>query len=145
MPKALAKKKPKKTKRSAEQKEVDKQVEIFKRATQARYDLARQTFDAQDEATQDVITRIQKMLCLNANGIVRVWLKGSKRQKSFMVTVEMDYIEMNAFYMAIEILKDLAMMDVRVAKFKFPESFCAECGVKLNDRGKGKKKRKAKR
>jgi len=144
MPKALAKKKPKKTKRSAEQKEVDKQVEIFKRATQARYDLARQTFDAQDEATQDVITRIQKMLCLNANGIVRVWLKGSKRQKSFMVTVEMDYIEMNAFYMAIEILKDLAMMDVRVAKFKFPESFCAECGVKLNDRGKGKKK-KAKR
>ena len=126
MPKALAKKKPKKTKRSAEQKEVDKQVEIFKRATQARYDLARQTFDAQDEATQDVITRIQKMLCLNANGIVRVWLKGSKRQKSFMVTVEMDYIEMNAFYMAIEILKDLAMMDVRVAKFKFPESFCAE-------------------
>jgi hypothetical protein len=139
MPKVLAKKK---GKGYADQKEVDKQVEIFKRATQARYDLARQTFEVQDESTQEVITRIQKMLCLNANGIVRVWLKGNKRNKSYTVTVEMDYIEMNAFYMAIEILKDLAMMDVRVAKFQFPESFCADCGVKLNDRGKGKKKAK---
>jgi hypothetical protein len=131
---------PKKAKRN---KEVEKQVEIFKRATQARYDLARQAFDEQDDDTQEVITRIQKMLCVNANGIVRVWLKGDKRREaSVIVTVDMDYVEMNAFYMAIEILKDLAMMDVRIANFKFPESFCAECGVKLNDRGKGKKKRK---
>jgi hypothetical protein len=131
---------PKKAKRN---KEVEKQVEIFKRATQARYDLARQAFDEQDDDTQEVITRIQKMLCVNANGIVRVWLKGDKRREaSVTVTVDMDYVEMNAFYMAIEILKDLAMMDVRIANFKFPESFCAECGVKLNDRGKGKKKRK---
>jgi hypothetical protein len=131
---------PKKAKRN---KEVEKQVEIFKRATQARYDLARQAFDEQDDDTQEVITRIQKMLCVNANGIVRVWLKGDKRREaSVTVTVDMNYVEMNAFYMAIEILKDLAMMDVRIANFKFPESFCAECGVKLNDRGKGKKKRK---
>lgn len=83
------------------------------------------------------------MLCVNANGVVRVYYEGNRREGGVAVTVDMEYIEMNAFYMAIEILKDLAMMDVRVDKFKYPESFCAECGVKLNDRGKGKKKRTA--
>lgn len=142
MPKTIAKKKKPANGKTKMPKEVVKQVEIFKRATQARYDLARQAFDSQDEDTQNVITRIQKMLCVNANGIIRVYVDGQKRNKSYTVTVEMDYIEMNAFYMAIEILKDLAMMDVKVAGFKFPESNCSECGVKLNDRGKGKKKRK---
>jgi len=139
----MAKPIPAKAKRKSERKaEIKRQVEIFQKATKARYDLARKAFDAQDEQTQEVILRIQKMLCVNANGVVRVYFNGNRREGGVAVTVDMDYIEMNAFYMAIEILKDLAMMDVRVAKFKYPESFCAECGVKLNDRGKGKKKRR---
>jgi hypothetical protein len=127
-------------KKSSRQREIDRQVEIFQRATKARYDLAREAYDAQDEDTQEVIERIQRMLCVNANGVVRVYINGNRRKGGIPVTVDMDYIEMNAFYMAMEILKDLAMMDVKVANFKFPESFCAECGVKLNDRGKGRKK-----
>jgi hypothetical protein len=139
----MAKPIPQKAKRKAERKaEIERQVKIFQRATKARYELARQAFDAQPESTQEVIVRIQKMLCVNANGVVRVYFNGKRREGGVTVTVDMDYIEMNAFYMAIEILKDLAMMDVRVDKFKFPESVCAECGVKLNDRGKGKKKKR---
>jgi len=132
-------------KKASRNKEIEKQVELFQRATQARYDLARQAFDAQDEQTQEVIVRIQKMLCVNASGVVKFHPNGNRREGGIPVTVDMDYIEMNAFYMAMEILKDLAMMDVRVANFKFPESFCAECGVKLNDRGKGKKKKGARK
>lgn len=133
------------TKKVKANKEIQEQVDLFKRATQARYDLARQTFDAQDEETQEVIYRIQKMLSMNANGYVRFHPRGNKRLGSVPVSVGMDYIEMNAFYLAIEILKDLAYMDVRVAKFQFDEAHCIECGVKLNDRGKGKKRKKAKR
>lgn len=128
-------------KKAARNKAIEIERDIFQKATQARYDLARQAFDAQDPETQMVITRIQKMLCQNANGVIKLWPNGNKRaERAVMVTVAMEYIEMNAFYVAIEILKDLAMMDVRVAQFKFPESFCADCGVKLNDRGKGRKK-----
>jgi hypothetical protein len=123
---------------------IEEQVEIFKRATKARHELAQEAFFAQDTETREVISRIQRMLCVNATGVIRVWKSGNKREQSTLVQVEMSYIEMNALYMAIEILKDLAMMDVRVANFKFPESFCAECGVKLNDRGKGKKRVKRK-
>jgi len=123
-------------------KELNKQLEIFKRATEARYELARGVFDAQPASTQEVIFRIQKMLLVNANGVVKFYPKNDRKQVAIPVTVEMEYVEHNAFYMAIEILKDLAMMDIRVDEFEFPETFCAECGIKLNDRGKGKKKRR---
>lgn len=136
----MAKPIPKKKARVTLQAAINKQLKFFREATQARFDLAQQTFDAQDPETQAVVLRIQKMLCQNASGVIRVFPNGEKRNLSVNVSVEMDYIEMNAFYLAIEILKDLAFMDVRVANFKFSEAFCADCGVKLNDRGKGRKK-----
>lgn len=92
--------------------QVNEQVKLFKQKTELRYNEARNTFDAQDVNTQEVILRIQGILCAGR-------------------AVD-DYARMNALYMAVEILKDLASMDVRVASFKFSDTYCAECGAKLS-------------
>jgi hypothetical protein len=117
-------------------------MDLFKASTEARYRVARTTFDHQDEATKEVIRRIQDRLSIGASGYVRVWPGGNKREeRSELVNVGVEYLEMNALYVATEILKDLAMLDVRVENFEFPSSYCAECGVKLNQPKRKKKKK----
>ena len=123
----MAKKIPKKAVGSAERREL----ELFRASTEARHRLALDVFNHQDSDTQEVIERIQDRLSIGANGVVRVWPDG-KRGKSVLLNVGLDYMQMNALYVAVEILSDLAMMDVQVANFEFPTNVCSECGVKLN-------------
>ena len=132
----MAKKIPKKAVGSAER----KQLELFKASTEARHRLALDVFNHQDSDTQEVIERIQDRLMIGANGVIRVYPNG-KQQRSVILDVGLDYMTMNALYVAVEILKDLALMDVQIAQFQFPTSVCAECGVKLNEPRKKRRRR----
>jgi hypothetical protein len=118
---------------------VNKELELFRASTEARYRISREVFEAQDVQTRDVISRIQDRLMIGANGVIRVYPDG-KRQQSVLLNVGLEYIEMNALYVAVEILKDLALMDVRIANFEFPKTVCAECGVKITPPRKRRKR-----
>lgn len=119
---------------------VQQALADWKKKSEIRGRLAIDAFNAQPEKAQMALERIRDNLMLGATGAVRVYPDG-KKQQSVLCDVEMEYVEHNALWIATEILKDLAMMDIRVANYKFPEVYCAECGEKIQ---KPKKKAKGK-
>lgn len=117
---------------------IVQQVDEFKKRSEIRYRIAKAAYDAQDIKTREVIETIRDQLLIGASGTIRVFPSGGKT--SVAVKVEMEYIEYNTLYIATEILKDLAMLDVKVASYKFPDVYCAECGDKIQkSKKKGKK------
>lgn len=120
----------KKAKRSKRERIIAEAIEVFKVQTEARYRLARAAFDSQDEETQAVILAIIDRLRLGAAGVVKVF-PGGKRNEAVTVPMEQKYQDFNLMFIATEILKDLALMDVRVATYEIPKTHCAECGVKI--------------
>lgn len=110
---------------------VRKALDEWKELVKFRERIAREAYDFQDDKTQGVLDRIRDRLVISANGLVQVG--------GFRVKVDLQYIEANALYVATEILKDLAMMDVKVATYKFPPTFCAECGAEIKPRKRRKK------
>jgi hypothetical protein len=103
--------------------EVVKALEEWKELALARERIGRAAYDHQDSQTQDVMDRIRDRLVTGASGLVAI---GGHRVK-----VDLQYIEANAMYVSTEIMKDLALMDVKVANYKFPPVFCAECGAEI--------------
>lgn len=120
---------------------IVRQVDEFKERSKIRFKIAKAAYDAQDAKTRQVIESIQSQLLLGASGVIRVYSDG-KRQESVAVKVDMEYVEHNTLYVATEILKDLAMMDVKVANYKFPDVYCAECGEKIQKKKPKSKGRK---
>lgn len=114
---------------------VAEQVEEYKRLSEKRFEIANAAYRAQDEKTRAVLNAIQDQLLVGASGTIRVYVGG---KDAIAVPVDMEYVEYNTLYVATEILKDLALLDVKVANYKFPDVFCVECGDKLK---KKKKKR----
>jgi hypothetical protein len=120
---------------------IVEQIDEYKERSAIRLKIAKAAYDAQDQKTRQVIESIQNQLLVGASGVIRVFPTG-KRNESIAVKVDMEYVENNTLYVATEILKDLALMDVKVANYKFPTVFCAECGDKIpkkKPKSKGKK------
>ena len=117
---------------------VQEQVDEYQRRSEIRFEIANTAYRAQDAKTRQVIDQIQNQLLIGATGTIRVWPDGVRGQ-SIAVKVEFEYVEFNALYVATEILKDLALMDVQVANYKFPAVYCTDCGERIP-----KKKPKAK-
>jgi hypothetical protein len=59
-----------------------------------------------------------------------MWVGAGKGDR-IVVEIPNDAIWNNALYMAVEILKDLAYMDIRVADFTWPTDLCMECGTEI--------------
>lgn len=110
---------------------IAQQLEIFEAATKARYRMATAAFDAQDERTKEVIRMIRDRLSVIATGTIRVFPQGRKNA-GVTVQISQELVDNNLLYMATEIVKDLAFMDIRVENYSFPKVYCAECGDKLN-------------
>jgi hypothetical protein len=110
---------------------VARQLEIFELATKARYRMATAAFDAQDEKTKEAIRMIRDRLSVLATGTIRIFPDGRKNP-GVTVTISQELVDSNLLYMATEIVKDLAFMDIRVEGYEFPKVYCAECGDKLN-------------
>jgi hypothetical protein len=104
-----------------------------------RMQYAKAVYDHQNETARDAIDRMQSVLIRQARRYVWVVVgensKGKKERE--LAEIPKDAIWNNALYMAVEILKDLASMDIRVADFHFPTNRCAECGTEIR-RKKGR-------
>ena len=111
-------------------KQIEEQLEIFYAACEARYRIATAALDAQDERTQEAIRMIRDRLSVLATGTIRVFPDG-KRNPGHTVQISQVYVDQNLLYIATEIVKDLAFMDIRVENYNFPKVYCAECGDKL--------------
>jgi hypothetical protein len=124
MAKPIPKRKPKVDKR------IQEQLEIFHAATEARYRIATAAFEAQDEKTKEAIRMIRDRLSVLATGTIRIFPDG-KRNPGHTVQISQEYVDQNLLYIATEIVKDLAFMDIRVENYNFPKVYCVECGDKL--------------
>jgi hypothetical protein len=133
----MAKVKPVKSKRGQGTK-VDEQLEIFKRQTEARGQIGQAAYDAQDKTTKNAIDAIRDRLTIIATGNVLVYPDG-KRNPPVTVRISTELVDQNVLYFATEIVKDLAMMNIRVANYEFPTVYCAECQEKLTPRKKKKR------
>jgi hypothetical protein len=131
--KTIIKKKKKPIARAKLEKLIAEKVEEFQEASERRLEIANESYRAQDEKTRLVIDAIQEYLMQGASGTIRVYV-GSE---AFAATVDMEYVEYNTLYVATEILKDLALLDVKIANYAFPKGICTECGAKV----KAKKKK----
>jgi hypothetical protein len=115
-------------------------VDEFTSLSEVRLDMALDAYSVQDEETQAVIDRIAATLQQYATGYVTAKVG----KAAIPVAIDNDLLGYNLFYLAVEIVKDLAFMDIRVAEFEFPDQVCASCGIELtiaNVRRVGKGKR----
>lgn len=109
---------------------VQEAVEEFRAMTEVRYDLAKAAYDHQDKETQKVINRMVDRLRLGATGYIEVRVN-PPHGSIVPVKIEQQYLDFNLLYVACEILKDLAMFDIRVGTYEFPPSICAMCGAEM--------------
>lgn len=107
----------------------EKAMVDFTAESQARYDKARKLYDRQDADTQDALDRMTSLLCRIARR--HMWVGVGKKGDRIVFTIAEEIIFHNMFYMAVEILKDLGQMDVRVAGFSYPNDMCVECHREL--------------
>jgi hypothetical protein len=109
---------------------IEQAVEDWKGVSVIKYEMAKEAYDAQDAKTQAVIDRIVGTLRSHANGYINVQLTPPS---GGLVAVKIDneYLMMNLLYLALEVVKDLAIVGTRVATFKFPPSLCAACGAEV--------------
>lgn len=110
------------------------QLEAFAAQAEARKELAIQVYDHQDAGTQEAIEIIRDQIVHMSRGEVTLKIGSTRR----VFTLPADTIQANAFYAAVEIVKDLAIMDIRIGNFKFDLKHCAECGAEIKPKKKGK-------
>lgn len=135
----VAKKKPKKAVSESElHKLAEKAMEDFKSEAKARYDKAQKLYKKQDADTQDALDRMTTLLCRIARR--HMWVGVGKKGDRVVFTIPEETIFHNMSYMAVEILKDLAQMDVKVAGFDF-KNLCMECHTELKPTAKKKGKK----
>ena len=114
---------------------AEKSLKEFQAAAEERFKHAKAVYDEQDAATQDALDRMIDLL----SGIARkrMWVSPTRAGDARAVmTLPDQVIRQNMTYMAVEILKDLAHMDVRVANFKFSKKLCATCNRPRKKKGK---------
>jgi len=117
---------------------IEEQLEIFRRQTEARGRIAEAAYEAQDKQTKNAIDSIRDRLSIIATGNVLVYPDG-KRNPGVSVQISTELVDHNILFFATEIVKDLAMMDIRIENYEFPTVYCAECQEKLTTKKKGKK------
>ena len=105
-------------------------VDDFKSVSEIKYELAKEAYDLQDEPTRLAIDRIMETLQVYATGSITVQLS-PPRGALVPVRIDNTYLGYNLLWLAVEICKDLAFLDLQVANFKFPPSQCLKCGAEI--------------
>jgi len=114
---------------------INDHLALFEKATKARYRIAVAAYEAQDTPTKNAIDSIRDRLATIASGTIRIFPDG-KRNPGVVVEYDHELVDQNILYIATEIVKDLAYMDIRIENYEFPTVWCAECGDKLTPRKK---------
>lgn len=101
----------------------DVQTAEFVMLAEYQHELARETYGKQDKETQKVIDKLVHLL--------RGYSTGSKFNTNAKLRVAEEHIEMALFVIAVEVVKDLALCDLRVANFVLPKDVCVKCGEEV--------------
>lgn len=112
---------------------VDKALSEYARIAEARYRIAMDIYEAQDDLTKEVLDRIRDRLVIAATGIVNINGKPYK--------LDQEYVNFNLMFIATEILSDLLLNGVQVANFKWHPQYCVECKARILGVKEPKKKR----
>jgi hypothetical protein len=97
---------------------------------------AKSLYDAQDVETRDAIDRIHDVVQQVFRS--RIWISKTRTGERKVFSPSEDTHAKFTFYVAIEIAKDLALMDIRVGNFTFTKD-CVECGKPVKSKKKGKR------
>lgn len=104
--------------------------------SEKRYKIAKKIYDYQDDLTKEVIDAIKDRLKVASTGVVQINGK--------LVKLDEQTVELSTFFLAVEIVKDLALYDIQVAGFKFNPKYCASCNKKMETKRLVRKMSKAK-
>lgn len=102
---------------------IDEALQNYREITEARFRIAKKVYEAQDDLTKEVIDRIRDRLRIASTGVVNINNKPYK--------LEQQYVDFNIWFIATEILSDLALNDIQIANFNFHPAYCAECKREL--------------
>lgn len=136
------KKKPKPQKKLSEAKLdalADAAMEKFTAEVVARHDAAHEIYAKQDSQTQDAIERIQDIML--RIGRKRMWISVGGREDRVVRDIPQAVQARIAWYIAVQIVKDLAVMDIRIEDYKHPAGNCAMCGTDFKPTNKKKVKK----
>lgn len=100
-----------------------------------RYEIAERLYQSQDQPTREAVERMADMI--SQISPTRIWVAKTRTGPRIAIDIPEDTHRKLSVYTAVEAVKDLGLMDIRVANFTFNGS-CVECGTPV----KLKKKRK---
>ena len=103
-------------------------LDEFMKASGELHALATKTYEAQDMETREAIERIQDVV--TAMFRKRFYVAKTRTGERAIRDLPNEIHSKLTFYIAVEIVKDLGLMDIRVANFKFTKD-CAVCGKKV--------------
>jgi hypothetical protein len=115
---------------SAAKELVKDAVEEFYSVSEMKYEIAKAGYDAQDDDTRDMIDQLVKVLNLHATGYITVQLD-PPHGGPVPVKIQKKYVDFNTLYIVMDMLKTLALFDIRVGKYTFPAAYCAQCEAEL--------------
>lgn len=95
-------------------------LEDFKALSLVNFEMAQDAYKRQDSETKTAIDQIVSVLKNYVTGHITVNGK--------QIEVDPETVKHNLVFLAVEMVKDLAMCNVRVASFKFPANICVRCG-----------------
>lgn len=105
-------------------------VEEFYTISEMKHEIAKAAYDAQDDDTRDMIDQLVKVLNLHATGFITVQLD-PPHGGPVPVRIDKRYVDFNTLYIVMDMLKTLALFDIRVGKYTFPASHCSQCEAEL--------------
>jgi hypothetical protein len=108
----------------------------FQEIADTKYALARGMYDGQDGETKEALDRIHDVV----RSVFRnqLWIAKTRTGERKVFTTDAETQGKFTFYVAMEIAKDLALMDIRVGNFTFTKD-CVECGKPVKGKKKGKR------
>lgn len=101
-------------------------IEEFVAVSEIKDELAGDVYGNQDDKTKAALALIVKTLRTYSTG--KIVVDGEELE------IEPDVLAQNFRWLAVEIVKDLALLGIRVESFNFPEALCAICGTELSKR-----------
>jgi len=97
-------------------------LDEFVAVSLVKYEMAEEVYDAQDDETRTAINAIM--------GVLSTYATGNMTIKGESIKVPDTALQQNLLYLAVEVVKDLALLGIRVANFEFPK-LCVTCGVEV--------------
>jgi len=97
----------------------DRALAELSEVVEGRYKTALKIFDYQDELTQEAIQAIADRMKISTTGVVQI--------NDRPIKLPPETIEKNTFFLAVEIITNLALMGVRIANYQFNPRICGYC------------------